>query len=87
MDKRNNKNLGTHYWSRVISLTFFLSGWLVIPIVIGLIVGQWLDRQYATTPWLFLVSIIIAFIVTSLGIVKEMFSYLKELEDELGDEK
>jgi len=48
-----------------------LSGWIAGPIIAALFVGKWLDNKYNSKPWIFLASVGIAFIISSVGIVKE----------------
>ena len=55
-----------------------------MPIIIALFIGKWLDERYETEPWLFLFSIGIAFVGSSIGIVKEAKRAMDEIvrEDE-----
>lgn len=59
------------WWQPSLILFSRLSGWIGGPIIVALFVGKWLDERYKTEPWLFLLSIGIAFIASSIGIVKE----------------
>ena len=68
------------WWQPSILLFTRLSGWIGGPIIIALFVGKWLDQKYDTAPWLFLVTVGFAFIVSSIGIVKEATKAMKEIE-------
>jgi len=56
-----------------------LSGWVVIPILLGVFLGSWLDERYGTSPWLFVTSVAIAFVVTNVGIVKRATKAMKDI--------
>ena len=50
--------------------------------IIALYLGKWLDNRYQTEPWLFLASMGVAFMVSSVGIVVITLKYIKEIEEE-----
>ena len=64
-----------------------LSGWIVGPVIIGLVVGKWLDRKYGTEPWLFLTTVGLAFVLSMFGIVKDTMKELKRIEKEAEEKK
>lgn len=60
-----------------------LSGWIAGPILIALFVGKWLDKRYNSEPWLFLLCVGMAFILSSVGIVREAKVMMNKIvEDE-----
>ncbi len=67
-------------WREGVKLALALSGWLVGPLLIALITGQWLDNLYQTKPWIFLGCALVAFIITSFGIVYETKKFLGQIE-------
>lgn len=67
------------WWQPSLVLFSRLSGWIGIPIIIGLFVGKWLDERYKTEPWLFLLSVGVAFVGSSIGIVKEARKAMEEI--------
>jgi len=68
-------------WLRPGLVLFYrLSGWIGGPVVVSLFVGKWLDKKYGTEPWLFLVCVGVAFLISSVGIVIEGFKSIKEIE-------
>ncbi len=71
-----------YWWEGGLKLTFQLFGWLVGSLIFSLFLGKWLDNRYQTKPWLFLLCVGIAFLVTSLGIVKETIVFIKKIEKE-----
>jgi len=77
-DKQENP-----WWQPGMLLFGRLSGWIAGPIIIALFVGKWLDKKYNSEPWIFLLSIAIAFIISSVGIVRESKIVMnKIIEDE-----
>lgn len=57
-----------------------LSGWILAPLIIGLIIGKWLDRRYGTAPWLFLSATLAAFIISMIGLVKNAAEEFKKID-------
>jgi ATP synthase protein I len=55
-----------------------IPGFLVVPPVVGVLVGRWLDQRFHTAPWLLLVFVILGFasgvrlIVRTLRLAREM---------------
>ncbi len=82
--EKNNQNRG---WQYGLSLFVQLSGWLAVPIIIALFLGKWLDEKYQTDPWWFLLCTAMAFIITIIGIIKETFKFIKQIEREGRKEK
>ena len=52
---------------------------MVAPLVAALLVGEWLDNTYGTTPWLFLACTGVGFIVTCAGIVFETTKFMRDI--------
>ncbi len=76
-DKQNKS-----WWQPGLMLFAKTSGWIAIPIIAALFVGRWLDRKYATEPWLFLATIGAAFLISSFGIMMESIKMMKEIDKE-----
>lgn len=70
------------WWQPGVFLFVRLSGWIGGPVLIAIFVGRWLDRKYDTDPWLFLLSVGVAFAVSTIGIVKDSLAELKRIEKE-----
>jgi F0F1-type ATP synthase assembly protein I len=59
-----------------------LTLWLVIPILLAVFAGKYLDKKYDTEPWLFLACVGVAFIFTNIGIIKETFKVMRIIDKE-----
>lgn len=46
-----------------------LSGWVLVPLIAGYTIGRFLDNKYQSEPRWFFISIGIAFIFSTIGIV------------------
>ncbi|HEX7586548.1 MAG TPA: AtpZ/AtpI family protein [Patescibacteria group bacterium] len=73
------------WWQPGMILFARLSGWIGVPIIIALFVGKWLDQKYHSEPWLFLLSVGIAFIFSTYGIVRDSLREMKRIEKEEQD--
>ncbi len=89
MEELNKKDEQANkpWWQDSVMLFMQLSGWIGIPVILGVFLGQWLDRKYNTEPWLFLITVGLAFIISMVGIVKEATSAMKKIEQESKDKK
>lgn len=54
--------------------------WLAGPVIISVFLGKWLDTKFGTDPWLLVISVGIAFIVSMVGIIGESTKQFKEIE-------
>ncbi|MFH1232868.1 MAG: AtpZ/AtpI family protein [Patescibacteria group bacterium] len=68
------------WWLPAILMFSRLSAWVIGPVIIGLFVGKWLDNKYQSKPWLFLLSIGIAFIISMFGLIKSTLDEYKKIE-------
>ena len=75
------------WWQPGIILFARLSGWIGGPVLVAIFLGKWLDQKYGTEPWLFLLSVGIAFGVSTFGIIKDSLAELKRIEKEENDKK
>lgn len=81
MDKKSVKDKDNFFQSGL-RLATMLSGWLIGPIIGALFLGRFLDAKYQTAPWLFLACLGVAFLITSFGIVREAFAFIRTIEQE-----
>ncbi len=61
-----------------------VSGWIVVPLLLALIVGKKFDTHFGTAPWLFLGATALGFAVSSFGIVRTAFAYIRNIKHEDG---
>ncbi|MEK7558063.1 MAG: AtpZ/AtpI family protein [Patescibacteria group bacterium] len=69
------------WWLPAMLMFTRLSVWIIGPVIVGLFVGKWLDNKYHSEPWLFLLSMGIAFIFSMFGIIKNALAEYKKLEE------
>lgn len=83
MDNPKEQREDKTWWQPGLILFGRLSGWIVGPVILALIVGQWIDKKYPVSPWGTLGVVGLAFIVSMVGIVKEGIAAMKKAEKEL----
>lgn len=64
-----------------------MSGWIAVPVIIGMFLGKWLDKQYGTEPWLLLVTIGVCFLISMFGLIKDALKEFKKIEKESAAKK
>ncbi|MCX6785879.1 MAG: AtpZ/AtpI family protein [Candidatus Komeilibacteria bacterium] len=70
----------TPFWQSALVIFAQVTGWIAGPIILALFIGKWLDQKYSSAPWLFLLCIGLAFIISSVGIVRITLDYIKKIE-------
>lgn len=78
----NSNNPKAPWWQPGLLLFTKLSGWIAGPIILGVVIGKWLDRRYHKEPWLFLITVGIAFFISMFGIVRDALKEMKRIERE-----
>lgn len=56
-------------WNLALKVMANISGWIAFPVIIGLFLGQWLDKKFGTAPWLLLGTLAFSFVVSMFGMV------------------
>ncbi len=79
MINKDNKKID---WKPAFDIFSKVSTWVIVPIILALIIGKALDKHYGTDPWIFLACTGLGFIISSYGIVRVVFKYMKTLEME-----
>ena len=69
-------------WGPAVEIFSEVSTWIAGPIIVALIVGKYLDSRFGTKPWIFLGLTLFAFLMSSFGIVKVVWKYMKEMKKE-----
>jgi len=68
------------WWQPAIIMFARLSAWIIGPVIVGLFIGKWLDNKYQSKPWLFLLSMAIAFVVSIVGLIKNTKDEYEKIE-------
>ena len=68
------------WWQPAVQVAIKLSAWIAGPVIIAMFAGKWLDHRFDSKPWLFLISVGIAFLVSMFGIVNNTLSEFKKIE-------
>lgn len=72
------KNSGKKNWVQGLNVMAEVSSWIIGPIVLALIAGNYLDHKYNTKPWLVIASLAVGFIITNIGLIRTALKYQKE---------
>lgn len=70
----------TPYWRLPLILFIQLSGWIVAPVVLALLLAWWLEKKYHTDSWVYLLVVGIAFLVSMIGMVREGKAAIRQME-------
>ena len=73
-DQSKNSNMP---WASAMDGAMTMSSWLVGPLVVALIVGNYLDNKLATNHTYLYISLGIAFLLTIVGLVIQVRKYIK----------
>jgi F0F1-type ATP synthase assembly protein I len=57
-------------WAEALKVFARLSVWIVFPVLIGALIGKWLDKRYDSSPKWFLIIIGLSFVLSMVGLVK-----------------
>jgi len=80
MENQAQKSPQSPWWQPGLMLFAELSGWIAVPVILGVFLGKWLDQRYNTKPWLFLITVFVAFIISMIGIVKTAGESIRQME-------
>lgn len=70
------------WWQPAIVMFLKLSAWIATPIIIALYLGKWLDKEFNTAPWLFLLCMAAAFLISMIGLIKNTLAEYKKIEEQ-----
>jgi len=82
--KSNNNNLANsskNWWQPAVEIFSQVSGWIVAPLILALIIGKKLDAHFDTKPWLFLILAMLGFTISSFGIFRIISKYIQKIKE------
>ena len=74
-------------WTLALRVMANLSGWIVAPVIMGVVIGKWLDKKFNTEPWLFLGAIGFCFLISMYGLIINALKEFKKIEKEYEENK
>ena len=80
MAENQNNKIGGPWWKEGVRLMSNVSTWIVVPVILALVVGKFLDKRLGTEPLILLVCVGVSFLVSAYGIVKTVKEYTKNLK-------
>jgi F0F1-type ATP synthase assembly protein I len=86
MENKSTENKAP-WWQPGLVLFMRLSGWIAGPVIAAVFIGKWLDRKYHSEPWLFLISVGVAFFFSMFGIIHDSMKEIKKIEEQAKREK
>jgi len=57
------------FWQDALVIFYRLSGWVLLPLIAGTLLGRWLDHKNNSGQFWFLVVIGMAFIISMIGLM------------------
>jgi len=72
---KSNWQIGLYLFSQ-------LTAWIAVPLIFAVFLGKWLDKKYDTSPWLFLLTVAVAFVISNIGIARQAIKAMKQIEKE-----
>ena len=81
-ENNNNKKMVGPWWKPAFEIFSEISTWIAVPIILAVIGGKALDEHYNTKPWMLIGLTIIAFLISSYGIVKAVKNYAAKIKKE-----
>ncbi len=78
----NKRNNTSDWWKPGMILFTKVSIYIIVPIVLALYIGKYLDTKYNTTPWIFLILTFTSFLISLFVVWKNFNKYIKKLEKE-----
>jgi F0F1-type ATP synthase assembly protein I len=76
----NNKNNNGIWWKPAFEIFSEISTWIAVPIILAVVAGKALDDHYGTKPWMLIGAVIIAFLISSYGMVKAVKNFTNKIK-------
>ena len=82
----NDPKIKEIWWKPAITVFANTSIWIVVPILVALFLGKYLDSKYDSGHKYFFILIVISFLITVFGLVKILRKYMNKMKDEVKSE-
>jgi len=63
---------------RALNMALELGYTIAIPLVVLALAGRWADKQFDTSPWLFLAGIVLAIVSSSILLIRKFSKILRD---------
>lgn len=74
-------------WQPGVYIFLRLSAWIAIPVIIGSLLGDYLDNKYNKAPWFLLICVGLAFIVSMYGLISNTTKEYRKIAESKKDSK
>ncbi len=81
----NNNKKESWYKSEYLRVFTRISAWIIFPVLVSVLVGNYLDKRWGTAPWVLGVMLALSFTLSMIAIVKIAKKYDKEVLKEKDD--
>jgi F0F1-type ATP synthase assembly protein I len=85
INSTNSEEIKKQWWQPALLMFAHLSAWIVVPVILGTLIGKWLDKKYSTEPWLFIATVGVSFIISMVAIARYAAMEYKKIEKESSD--
>jgi len=79
--KVNSGKLDYAFWAPALGIFSRFTAWIVAPVFVGALLGIYFDKKFNTEPWIFILGIAIAFIISMIGLAKNALNEYKKQEE------
>lgn len=83
----NMDNKSKIWWQAPLAMFARLSGLVVIPVLIAVLIGNWLDAKLNMAPWLLLICLLVSFIFSMIMLSIEASKEYKKIIKEADSKK
>lgn len=83
----NNNEKKTVDWVEPLKIAARLSSWIAFPVLVGYLLGSYLDNKYNSSPKWFLIVIGTSFIISMFGLVRSALMEYKKIENNTASKK
>ncbi len=67
-------------WGHAIAVFSKFSAWVIAPVVVGITAGYWLDNKYNGNNVIFLISVTVTFVLSTIGLIRTALSEIKRFD-------